>query len=97
MAKFLFDSDRLSVLEGARRLKESGFDINEQFLYSIEERKKTALSNDKRIKNQGNKIKLVKDRLYLNGNLYTVEEPSTNKVRTQKKWIGLRGRHQVRI
>lgn len=88
MAKFLCENDHLSVLERACRLKGSGFRINKQFLRLIEERRKQLYPIIRELRNQGNRLKLVKDRLYVNGKVYTGEEPITIRFRTKTKWIG---------
>lgn len=70
VAKFLYENDRVSVLERAYKLKGSGFGINEQFPHAIEERRKQLYPIMRELRSQGNRTKLVKDRLYVNGKLY---------------------------
>lgn len=72
VAKFLYENDRVSVLERTHKLKGSGFGINEQFPHAIEERRKQLYPIMKELRSQGNRTKLVKDRLYVNGRLHKV-------------------------
>lgn len=74
VAKFLYENDRVSVLERAYKLKGSGFGINEQFPHAIEERRKQLYPIMRELRSQGNRTKLVKDRLYVNGKLYKGQE-----------------------
>ena len=88
MAKFIYESDRISVLERAYKLKGPGYGIHEQFPHTIEERRKQLYPIIKELRTQGNRTKLVKDRLYVNGKLYTpqaqVQAQRTQRTVTQK-------------
>jgi hypothetical protein len=71
VARFLHHRDLITVNENSYKLAGSPFGINEQFPAVIEDRRRQLYPIMKRLKrNRSNKVKLVRDRLYVNGELY---------------------------
>ncbi|KAK3102089.1 hypothetical protein FSP39_008647 [Pinctada imbricata] len=70
VARFLFYKDLVEVKNSANRLRGSRFGISEQYPTQVEERRKNLYPVMKRLKQEGNRVKLVRDRLYVNGQNY---------------------------
>ncbi|XP_021363862.1 uncharacterized protein LOC110457087 [Mizuhopecten yessoensis] len=70
VARFLYNADRLLVQRNSHRLAGSRYGEYEQFPSVIEERRKQLYPVKKQNKLAGNNVRLVCDRLYINGELY---------------------------
>ena len=55
-------------------LKGTSYGINQQFPSVIEERRKELYPIMRSFREEGNRVKLVRDRLYVNGQLYNPDE-----------------------
>ena len=71
VAKFIHRIDLDYVLENAYKLKGKPFGINEQFPVEIEEKRRRLYPVMKEAKKKGDKVKLVRDKLFINGEPYT--------------------------
>ncbi|KAK3084926.1 hypothetical protein FSP39_021547 [Pinctada imbricata] len=74
VAKFLYNADRELVKENAYLLRGSGYGIHEQFPKVIEDRRRELypiMKDMKRI-HGGKNVKLIRDKLYVNGRPYDV-------------------------
>ncbi|XP_041379863.1 uncharacterized protein LOC121392881 [Gigantopelta aegis] len=65
-----------AVKKSSRKLKNTNFSIGEQFPKIVQERRKTLLPVFKEAMERGKKTALVRDKLYINGVLYTGPEGS---------------------
>ncbi|XP_021350871.1 uncharacterized protein LOC110448770 [Mizuhopecten yessoensis] len=66
VARFLYNHDRANVLNNARHLKGTQYYINEQFPTEIEEKRRKLYPKMKELRQQGKRVKLVRDRLIVN-------------------------------
>ena len=76
VAKFTFYRDKEYVRQEAPKvLIGTGYSVNEQFPQEIETRRKVLYPVAKSARqNQSNKVRLVRDKLYINGQLYLPEQ-----------------------
>ena len=70
VARFLYQRDLDLVRSRAYMLKGTAYGINQQFPSVIEERRKELYPIMRSFREDGNRVKLVRDRLYVNGQLY---------------------------
>ncbi|CAB3992748.1 unc-13-like C [Paramuricea clavata] len=70
VVKFLRYPDKELVKRSASKLKGTSIGIGEQFPKDIADIRKSLYPVLKKAKEEGNKVKLVKDKLYINGQLY---------------------------
>lgn len=72
VAKFNRYEQRETVRKNSYKLSKNNprVSIGEQFPKEIQERRKSLIPKMKEARSQGNRTKLVKDKLYINGNLY---------------------------
>ena len=78
VARFLYHNDLVHVKSRAHLLKGKPFGISEQFPAAIEDRRKELYPLVKQLKRKGNHVKLVRDRLYVNGQLYKGDDITEN-------------------
>lgn len=71
VARFLYSQERSNILSNARKLKGTFFYINEQFPSEIEEKRRSLYPKLKELRRSGHRAKLVRDRLIVDGRLYT--------------------------
>lgn len=76
VARFIYFNDLKKVKESAYKLKGSNFGIGEQYPAVIEDRRKALYPVMKESKKAGDKAKLVRDKLYINGKLYVPDTAS---------------------
>lgn len=74
VARFLYYNDLAYVLECAKRLRGKPYGINQQFPAEIENRRRSLYPVMKEAKNRGKRVKLVRDRLFINNEEYVSEE-----------------------
>ena len=74
VARFLYHKDLRMVLDNAKWLKNTPFGIHEQFPNIIEQRRRKLYPIQKEAKLAGRQAVLVRDRLFVDGNLYTLNE-----------------------
>ena len=74
VARFLYQRDLDLVRSRAYMLKGTSYGINQQFPSVIEERRKELYPIMRSFREEGNRVKLVRDRLYVNGQLYNPDE-----------------------
>jgi hypothetical protein len=74
VARFLYYNDLAYVLECAKRLKGEPYGINQQFPAEIENRRRSLFPVMKEAKNRGKRVKLARDRLFINNEEYVPEE-----------------------
>lgn len=74
VARFIYRRDFECVLRHAYRLKGKQFGINEQFPAEIEARRRKLYPVMKRAKREGKTVSMVRDKLFIDGELYTLPE-----------------------
>jgi hypothetical protein len=74
VARFLYYNDLAYVLECAKRLRRKPYGINQQFPAEIENRRRSLYPVMKEATNRGKRVKLVRDRLFINNEEYVSEE-----------------------
>ena len=85
VAKFSFFKDREHVRRLApRRLKGSRYWINEQYPAEIEERRKKLYPVMRQARADNRRVKLVRDVLYIDGDVYTPENRETQPEQTRR-------------
>jgi hypothetical protein len=70
VAKFLKFPDKESIKSSSKKLKGTDLGISDQFPKEIVEKRKVLYPILKKAKDDGHKVKLTKDQLYINGQLY---------------------------
>lgn len=70
VAKFNYFPDKERVLANARKFKGSGMAVSEQFPDEMAKERKRLYPEMKKAKEQGKRVKLVRDKLYIDGHLY---------------------------
>lgn len=86
VARFLYQYQRIEVLSNARKLKGKPYGINEQFPAEIESQRRRLYPVVKEKRQSGHRVKLVKDRLYVDGVLYDETTAGTNVGRTPRDY-----------
>ena len=71
VAKFHYFKQREEVRMSAKNLKDTSFGLGEQFPKEIQDRRKPLVPIWKRAKQQGKKANFVRDKLYIDGRLYS--------------------------
>ncbi|CAG2245019.1 unnamed protein product [Mytilus edulis] len=74
VARFLYQSDLQYVLENAYRLHNTRYGIKQQFPKEIEDRRKKLYPIMKEAKYNRRNVKLVRDRLYIDNELYEIHD-----------------------
>lgn len=82
VARFLYHGDRLLVLKSAYKLQGKPFGIHEQFPKEVEDKRRQLYPIQRRCRQAGQRTKLVRDKLYVDGKLYEFEEGSVGSGRT---------------
>ena len=81
VAHFLYRKDLELILKHGYRLKGKFYSVNEQFPLEIEKRRKQLYPVLKQAKQEKKRVKLVRDKLYINDCLYSPCIDSTIKNR----------------
>ena len=95
VAKFVYEQDLHCVLKCVKKLKEKPYQINRQFPEEIEQARKSLYPIMKECRKNGDKVKLVRDILYINGKPYIPEDEdeasgsTTPDRRTPNKFQGV--------
>jgi hypothetical protein len=84
VARFLYHSDLRFVLKNANKLRGKPFGIREQFPFEIEQRRRILYPIIKDAKRTNQQVTLVRDRLYINNELYVV--PRTGVIPTDEDY-----------
>ncbi|KAK3092256.1 hypothetical protein FSP39_000397 [Pinctada imbricata] len=83
VAKFLFQRDLDYVLKSARKLRGKRYQINRQFPNEIEQARRCLYPVMKELRKKGDRVKLVRDTLFVNGEPYQpehrVQSPSASR------------------
>jgi hypothetical protein len=74
VARFLYFADLQHVLDSTYKLRNRPFGIKQQFPREIENRRKQLYSIQRSAKREGKRVTLVRDRLYINNELYIVSK-----------------------
>ena len=74
MAKFLYNKERELVKNRGFMLRDTSYGIQEQLPPDMNQRRKQLLPIMHRLQNEGNRAKLVRDKLFVNGKLYVPDE-----------------------
>lgn len=77
LVRFVYQQQHDLVLRNANRLKGKPFSINEQFPAAVEEVRKKLYPIMKEKRRLGHKVKLVRDKMYVNGVLYCGDEDNS--------------------
>lgn len=77
VARFIYHRDLEMVISNAYRLKGTNFTIKRQFPEAIEQARRSLYPVLKEKRDQGHRVKLVKDILYVDGLVYNEETDST--------------------
>lgn len=80
VARFIYHSDLQFVLESAYRLRNTPYGIRQQFPREIEDNRRKLYPVQKEAKRQGKNAVLVRDRLYIDNNLYVASENETERM-----------------
>jgi hypothetical protein len=83
VARFLYHSDLRFVLKNANKLRGKPFGIREQFPFEIEQRRRILYPIMKDAKRSNQQVTLVRDRLYINNELYV---PRTGVIPTDEDY-----------
>ena len=70
VTKFNYYSDKECILNNARKLKGTRLGISEQFPEEIVRERKRLFPEMKKAQEDGKRVKLVKDKLYIDGQLF---------------------------
>ncbi|KAK3105321.1 hypothetical protein FSP39_022501 [Pinctada imbricata] len=70
VARFVYNDERSLVLENAFKLRNSHFGIREQFPPEMEDKRKDLYPIAQHFRGCGDRVKLVRDKLFVNGKLY---------------------------
>lgn len=70
IARFIYHNDWQLVKDSAHRLRGTHFGINEQFPAAVEDRRKLLYPIMKHKRRSGHRVKLVRDKLFIDGQLY---------------------------
>ena len=70
VAKFNFHQDKVTILQNARKLKGTQIGISEQFPEEIARERKRLYPELKKARSNGMKANLVRDKLFINGELF---------------------------
>lgn len=73
VARFIYQSDVSTVIERANWLRGTPWGVHRQFPAAIDERRRTLIPVMRLKREEGAAVKLVRDRLYINGHLYDPE------------------------
>ncbi|CAG2230791.1 unnamed protein product [Mytilus edulis] len=92
VAKFIHRDELEDVLKNTFKLKGKTFGISEQFPIEIERKRKELYPVMKMAKNEGKKVKLVRDKLYINGKPHV--SPDTKPNGTEYRDVLLRQAQQ---
>jgi hypothetical protein len=89
VARFIYQGDLVCVKKSAYKLKGKRYGIHEQYPSEIEDRRRELYPVQKQYKQSGHKTKMVRDRLYIDGQLFRGSDalpmdvaPSASQVRT---------------
>jgi hypothetical protein len=74
VAKFLYNKERELVKNRGFMLRDTSYGIQEQLPPDMNQRRKQLLPIMHRLRNEGNRAKLVRDKLFVNGKLYVPDE-----------------------
>lgn len=74
VAVFLYHKDLEMVIKSGRMLQGTQYGINEQFPSTVEDRRKLLYPVAKHYKRTGHRVKMVRDKLFINGQLYKVAQ-----------------------
>ena len=74
VARFLFQRDLDIVKDRAFKLRGKPYGIHEQYPASIEEKRRELYPIMRYHRGRGDRVRLVRDRLYINGQLYVTED-----------------------
>ena len=81
VARFLYRKELDWVLKNAYKLKGKPFGINEQFPMEIEQERKKLYPIMKKAKQEGKKVQLVRDNLFINNQLFITHEQRRTEFR----------------
>ena len=74
VARFIYQHELDRVLDNAYQLRGSPYGIRQQFPAAVEDRRRTLYPIMRQHKAHGANVKMVRDRLYINGQLYDPDE-----------------------
>ena len=80
VARFVYRVELEQVLQNAYRLKGKPYGINEQFPKEIEDKRKRLYPVMKQAKKDGKGVKMVRDKLFINGQPYNLNEPNNRTI-----------------
>lgn len=78
VARFIYNKDRQAVKDRARLLRGSIFGVSEQLPASMEDRRKDLLPVMREKRTMGHNVKLIRDKLIVDGRLYVPPEPEVH-------------------
>ena len=70
VARFLYNKDRMMVKGRAFMLRDTPYGIHEQLPQAMEDRRKELYPVMRRLRDEGNRVRMVRDKLIVNGRLY---------------------------
>ena len=74
VARFLYQKDLDAVRDRSHLLRGTPYRIHQQFPAAVEDRRRTLQPHMQRCLAEGSRVKLVRDRLYVDGELYIPED-----------------------
>ena len=81
VARFVYRAELEHVLQNAYKLKGKPYGISEQFPKEIEDKRKMLYPIMKQAKKDGKRVKLVRDKLFIDGQSYNPQKSSTQQFR----------------
>ena len=88
MARFIFHNDLELVLRNCGKLKGKQYGINVQYPVEIEQRRRKLYPILKKARDEGKRAHLVRDKLYINRQLYVPDETVLNNEEDKLPYAG---------
>lgn len=85
VAVFLYHKDLEMIRESGRMLKGTKYGINEQFPRAVEDRRQLLYPIAKGYKRAGHRVRMVRDKLYVDGELYAAAQENNSYCDQPKK------------
>lgn len=80
VARFIYNKDRTMIMDSAYRLKGKPYGIQEQLPNVMEERRRELYPLMKQMRQEGRRVKLVRDKLIVDGRLYSAGDDDEDDI-----------------
>jgi archaellum component FlaC len=88
VARFIYNKDRTMIMERAYMLKGKPYGIQEQLPNEMEERRRELYPLMKQMRQEGRRVKLVRDKLIVDGRLYSADDDNADNIDYDRDQIG---------